>query len=88
MCFLPPQFIKNKGTYNICMCYHISTCLLIEYWEKHPKVSEMKLLQDKGMQPHSQEIENVLEDSSSGEEVATLGPLTNRFNALCDEEDS
>ena len=69
------------------MCYHISTCLLIEYWEKHPEVSEMKLLQDKGMmESHSQEIENVPADSSSGEEVATLGPLINRFNALCDED--
>lgn len=49
----------------------------------------MKSLQDKGMEPpYSQEIENVPKDSSSGEEVATLGPSTNRFDALCDEEDS
>jgi len=58
---------------------------------KHPEVSEMKSLQDKGMEPQSQEGENVLHSSSSSEETNTLGPTTNRFNALLiisDEEES
>ena len=65
--------------------------IYLDYWEKHPEVSEMKLLQDKGMKPHLQENVTVLEQSSSSEEAAALGPSTNRFNVLLtisDDEES
>lgn len=51
----------------------------------------MKALQDKGMEPHSHENENIPDQSNSSVETVALGPSTNRFNALLtisDEEDS
>ena len=52
----------------------------------------MKLLQDKGMEPHPQntENENVLEHSCSDKGTVMLAPSTNRFNLLTisDEEES
>ena len=56
--------------------------VLTGHWEKHPEVSEMSLLQDKGMEPHLQDNEHIPEHSSSCEETVALGPSTNRFNAL------
>lgn len=51
----------------------------------------MKSLQDKGMEPQSQQGESVLPSSISSEETVALGPSINRFNALLtmsDEEET
>lgn len=83
MFFVPPHFTKNKGMRDVDKTTLVNCIgLLTEYWEKHPEVSEIKSLQDKGMEHHPQEDVNESQHSSSSEETTTLGPSTNRFKAL------
>jgi len=79
MFFVPPQFTKQKGMIIIINVGVLT--VYIEYWEAHPEVSKIKMLQEKGM-VFEKEIVQSLSDSSS-EEMPSKPPIrTNRFDAL------